>query len=151
MGHDSIMTDFTPLAGTIGGILIGLSAVLLMATAGRIAGLSGIFGGLFTSRTVEEWAWRALFTAGLLAGAAIAGLSGAFDVATIAITDRPMLLVASGLLVGAGTVLGAGCTSGHGICGLSRLSLRSLVSTLVFMGVAIATVFVVRHVTGVGA
>lgn len=144
------MTDFTPLAGTIGGILIGLSAVVLMASVGRIAGLSGIFGGLLTSHSGHEWSWRAIFTAGLLAGAALAGLGGAFDTTTITFPGHAALLVISGLLVGAGSALGSGCTSGHGICGLSRLSMRSLVSTLVFMGVAIATVFVVRHLPGAG-
>ena len=142
------MTDFTPLAGAAGGILIGLSAVLLMASSGRIAGLSGIFGGLVTCRTGSEWSWRAVFMAGLLLGAALAGLTGAFDVSSIAITGNPVLLIASGLLVGVGTAMGSGCTSGHGICGLSRLSPRSLVSTLIFMAVAIATVFLARHVLG---
>lgn len=142
------MTDFTPMAGAMGGILIGLSAVLLMAGAGRVAGLSGIFGGLFTMAWNSEKGWRAMFIVGLLAGTAVTAALGGIDSASITFAGGPALLVAGGLLVGGGTALGSGCTSGHGICGLSRLSLRSLVATLIFMAVAAATVFVTRHVVG---
>ena len=141
------MTEFTPLAGLMGGVLIGLSAVVLMGAYGRVAGLSGIFGGLFTAAFDAEFSWRAIFMAGLLGGAVLAGAAGWSD---IAFSAGPAVTVIGGLLVGVGTALGSGCTSGHGICGLSRLSRRSLVSTLIFMGVAIATVFVVRHVIGGG-
>jgi uncharacterized protein len=143
------MTDFTPFSGALGGILIGLSAVVLMASAGRIAGLSGIFGGLLSLQWTNEQGWRAVFTIGVLSGAALAAWSGGIDLRTISYSGGPATTLIGGLLVGAGTVLGYGCTSGHGICGLSRLSLRSLVSTLIFMAVAIATVFVLRHLVGV--
>jgi hypothetical protein len=142
------MTPFTPLAGLAGGILIGLSAVVLMAAYGRIAGLSGIFGGLFTWRFGEEFTWRAVFIAGLLAGAAAMPLFGFFDSRSIAFSGGSVSIAAGGLLVGAGTALGAGCTSGHGICGISRLSPRSIAATAIFMGLAIATVFTTRHVMG---
>lgn len=142
------MTEFTPIAGLAGGLLIGLSAVLLMAGAGRIAGLSGIFGGLFTTAWNSEMGWRATFIVGLLLGTALAAGLGAIDPASITVAGGPALLIVGGLLVGAGTALGSGCTSGHGICGLSRLSLRSLTATLIFMAVAAATVFVTRHVVG---
>lgn len=140
-------TDFTPLAGAIGGVLIGASAILLLATAGRIAGASFIFSGLFTTRFDENFSWKALFNMGLLIGAAVAGLFW-FDPATIAFPSGPALTALSGLIVGVGVTLGNGCTSGHGICGLSRFSMRSLVATLTFMVVAIVTVFITRHVIG---
>lgn len=141
------ITEFTPFAGTIGGILIGLSAVLLLATAGRIAGASFIFGGLFTSRLDENFSWKAWFIAGLLLGTIIAGRYW-FDAAAITFPSGPVMTVLSGLLVGIGVSLGNGCTSGHGICGLARFSKRSLVATVTFMAVAIATVYVARHVIG---
>ena len=141
------MTDFTPLAGLTGGILIGLSAVLLMGGLGRIAGITGIFGHLL-GRWTPDSAWRALFILGLLAGALLTSLLGGFDPAAIAFPGNPLTTVIGGFLVGLGTVLGAGCTSGHGICGLARLSVRSMVSTAVFMFFAIATVTLLRHVIG---
>lgn len=142
------MTEFTPLAGTIGGLLIALSAIVLMGSIGRVAGLSGIFGGLFAGYRGAEVSWRAVFVAGLLCGAALMPLVGAFDLTTISFTSTPAVTIIGGLLVGAGTAMGSGCTSGHGICGLSRLSRRSLVSTCIFMAVAVATVFVIRHLVG---
>jgi uncharacterized protein len=142
------MTPFTPLAGLAGGILIGLSAVVLMAAYGRIAGLSGIFGGLLTLRFGEEFSWRAVFIAGLLVGAIAMPVLGLFDTASIAFSGGPLMIAAGGILVGFGTALGAGCTSGHGICGMSRLSLRSIVATMIFMAVAVATVFITRHAIG---
>lgn len=141
------VTEFTPLAGFTGGILIGLSAVLLMAGYGRIAGISGIFGALL-GRWRPDNAWRLLFIAGLLAGAILAALAGGFDSDSMAFPGNPLTTVLGGFLVGLGTVLGAGCTSGHGICGLARLSVRSMVSTALFMFFAIATVYLMRHVIG---
>jgi uncharacterized membrane protein YedE/YeeE len=140
-------TPFTPYAGAIGGALIGLSAVCLLATAGRIAGASFIFRGLLTSRLDGDFAWKALFILGTLAGAAISG-HYFFDAATITFPTGPAMTAASGLLVGLGVTLSNGCTSGHGICGLARFSTRSLAATCTFMAVAVATVFVVRHVVG---
>lgn len=142
------MTEFTPFAGAIGGLLIGLSAVVLMGGIGRIAGISGIFGGVLSGNWAAEGGWRPFFVGGLLLGAIIMALLGGIDTDAITFPGNPVTTVIGGLLVGAGTALGSGCTSGHGICGLSRLSARSLVSTLLFMAVAILTVFVTRHVMG---
>ena len=142
-----LTTAFTPLAGLTGGILIGLSAVLLMAGLGRVAGISGIFGSLL-GRWRPDNAWRALFIAGLLAGAILTSLLGGFDSDSMAFPGNPLTTVVGGLLVGLGTALGAGCTSGHGICGIARLSVRSIVSTAVFMVFAVATVYLMRHVIG---
>jgi hypothetical protein len=138
------MTDFTPVAGAAGGLLIGLSAVLLMGSLGRIAGISGIFRAMFT----QVAGWQALFLLGLLAGTALTAVLGGFDPATIAFPGNPATTILGGLLVGAGTALGSGCTSGHGICGMARLSQRSIVSTVVFMAVAVIVVFLMRHVMG---
>ena len=141
------MTEFTPLAGLYGGILIGLSAVLLMGGIGRVAGLSGMFGALL-GRWKPENGWRFLFILGLLAGAILTALLGGFDPSSLAFPGNPLSTLAGGLLVGIGTALGAGCTSGHGICGLARQSPRSLVATAIFMAVAVITVYILRHVIG---
>ncbi len=138
------MTEFTPLAGAAGGVLIGLSAVLLMGGLGRIAGVSGIFRAMFSDVT----GWQAMFLLGLLGGTVLAVLLGGFDPATIAFPGNPVTTVIGGLLVGVGTTLGAGCTSGHGICGLARISPRSIASTVIFMIVAVVVVFIMRHVMG---
>jgi len=129
---------------TIGGVLIGTSAVLLMAFSGRIAGISGIVGGLLPPKPADDWAWRAAFLVGLvLAPLSLALLTGNDRIG--APTVGPVVLVAAGLLVGTGTTLGGGCTSGHGICGISRLSSRSIAAVVTFMAVAMLTVFVARH------
>ncbi len=141
------ITEFTPLTGLLGGALIGLSAVLLMAGHGRIAGASGIFAGLLTLKFDEEFNWQLVFIVGMLIGAAFSALSF-FDTSSITFNGGPLTTIAGGLFVGVGTVLGSGCTSGHGICGLSRFSKRSLAATCTFMAVAILTVFVTRHVLG---
>ena len=142
------ITEFTPLTGLLGGALIGLSAVLLMASYGRITGASGIFAGLLTLNFDTEFSWRLIFIIGMLIGAAWSGLFF-FDTSSISFSGGPLTTLAGGLIVGVGTVLGSGCTSGHGICGLSRFSIRSLAATCTFMAVAIFTVFVSRHVLGV--
>ncbi|MDR9439863.1 MAG: YeeE/YedE family protein [Halomonas sp.] len=147
------------LQGLAGGILIGLSATWLMATLGRIAGISGIIGNLVTARPKGDSAWRVAFLLGLISGPVVLLLLGGGlgnvagspgEVVGAPAGGVPLMLVA-GLLVGLGTGLGSGCTSGHGVCGLSRLSMRSLVATLTFLVAAIVTVFVVRHVIGGGA
>jgi len=140
------MENFTPLSSLAGGALIGLSAALLLWLNGQIAGISGITGGLF-SGDVAERAWRVLFLAGLIAGAVLYRIAGG-PLQAIELTPSLPLLIAGGLLVGIGTRIGGGCTSGHGVCGLGRLSTRSLAATVTFMLVAGATVFVVRHVLG---
>jgi hypothetical protein len=141
------MTEFTPFAGLLGGALIGLSTVLLMGGHGRIAGASSIFAGLLTSSFNAEFNWRFIFIIGMLIGAAWSGLFF-FDVSSLAFNGGPLTIISAGLLVGVGTVLGSGCTSGHGICGLSLFSTRSLAATGTFMAVAIVTVFVTRHILG---
>jgi uncharacterized protein len=143
-------TEFTPVASLVGGVLIGLSAALLLLTVGRIAGISGIAGGLSTRLPRGDALWRVLFVVGLFAGGAAmaAWQPGMFQFAI----ERPMgAVVAAGLLVGFGSRLGGGCTSGHGVCGISRLSRRSILATVTFMAAGIATVFVTHHVLGVGA
>lgn len=140
------MTEFTPLVSLLGGTLIGLSAVMLMAFHGRIAGMTGILTGLLPPIS-SDWAWRAAFLAGSIV-APILILS--FFGKTIGF-ESPVptpWLVIGGLIVGVGVYFGSGCTSGHGVCGMARLSPRSIAATATFMATAIATVFVARHVLG---
>ncbi|MEQ1952287.1 YeeE/YedE family protein [Mesorhizobium sp. CN2-181] len=141
------MTEFTPWASLIGGALIGLSAVLLMLAEGRIAGVSGIASRLLPPFRDGLPIGQFGFVLGLLAAPfAVMAVTGAPMVQTVS-SNIPLMAVA-GLLVGFGTVLGNGCTSGHGVCGLSRLSPRSLAAVVTFMAAAFATVFVVRHIVG---
>jgi hypothetical protein len=136
------MTEYLPALA--GGLLIGLSATLLLWLNGRIAGISGILNGAMESVNGDR-RWRWMFLGGLLAGAGLLRLwSGAGYYA--ADTYSPWLMTVAGLLVGAGTRIGGGCTSGHGVCGLGRLSLRSLVATALFVLTAMATVYIIRHV-----
>lgn len=147
------MESFTPYSALAGGLLIGLSASLLLWFNGRIAGVSGIARGLMSGDR-SEFLWRALFLLGIVGGAWLyywlatrAGYSPSIPHA------RPTfphgLLVAGGLAVGFGTALGRGCTSGHGVCGMARLSPRSIVATVTFLAAGIATTYVVRHVLGI--
>ena len=139
-----IATPFTPIAALLGGLLIGLSAVLLMWATGRIAGISGIAARLFPPYEDRELSGRLAFVVGLIAAPVLVRLvTGSMPEQTIA-AGTP-ILVAAGLLTGFGAVWGSGCTSGHGVCGLSRLSVRSLVATVTFMATGIATVCVMRH------
>ena len=134
------------LSSLLGGVLIGLAATWLLWSTGRVAGISGIVDSLVKSGTpVNEWAWRAAFVAGLMIAGAIALKVAGGNV--LSPSSWPVLVVA-GFLVGYGTTLGGGCTSGHGVCGLGRLSKRSLVATCVFVGVAMITVYFVRHAIG---
>jgi uncharacterized membrane protein YedE/YeeE len=139
------MHQFTPFAGLIGGAVIGLAASLFLLAHGRVCGISGLFGGL-VRRSADVHDLRIAFIVGLLFGGVLLRLfyPRAFEVSQ----PFPLLAVPAGLLVGFGTQLANGCTSGHGICGISRLSRRSLVATGTFMLTAIATAFVVRHVFG---
>ncbi len=134
----------TWISALAGGVLIGLAATLLLWLTGRIAGISGIVGGVLQPRQGEV-AWRAAFLVGLIAAGA-AWLWLVPDAYTPRQGFPPVLLVVAGLLVGFGTRLGNGCTSGHGVCGLGRLSLRSLAAVMTFMVTAIATTYIVRHV-----
>lgn len=142
------MNDFTPVSALIGGAVIGLAASLLLLTHGKVAGISGIYGGIFRHGTSDR-AFRLAFVAGLVVVGALTRVvfPGAF--ATTWAASLPLALVA-GLIVGFGTQLGSGCTSGHGVCGVSRLSVRSVVATGTFMATGFATVFVVRHLIGGG-
>lgn len=134
--------QFTPGAALAGGALIGLAAALLLLLNGRIAGISGILGGLLRPAR-RDVAWRVAFLLGLMGASWVYGLFAPLPVPHIEAGTGT--LMAAGLLVGVGTRYGAGCTSGHGVCGLSRLSPRSLVATLAFMAAGFVTVFVLRH------
>jgi uncharacterized membrane protein YedE/YeeE len=140
------MANFTPVSAAIGGGLIGLSAVLLMLLTGRIAGVSGIFGNLLDSRSDDKGGSIA-FIAGLILAPLIAGWMG-YGMPLPQMPASWGLIIAAGLLVGFGTRLGHGCTSDHGICGVARLSVRSVAATVIFMTAAIATVGISRHVFG---
>ena len=129
--------------GFLGGMLIGAAAVILLFANGRIAGISGIVGGLLAP-PFSDSAWRAMFIAGLWLGAVAFILARGAPLALTVQASLPVMIVA-GLLVGVGTRMGGGCTSGHGVCGIARGSKRSIVATLVFVATAMATVFVVRH------
>ena len=138
-------THFTPWSALAGGIVIGAAAAMFVLLNGRIAGISGIIGGLLRPEGGGA-SWRLAFIAGLLLAPAAYALLSELPVPTI---DAGFpLLVLAGLLVGVGTSYGSGCTSGHGVCGISRLSPRSIVATLAFMAAGFATVFVLRHLLG---
>jgi uncharacterized membrane protein YedE/YeeE len=141
------MTEFTPILSFSGGLLIGLAAVALMAVHGRIAGINGIVGGLLSLNINSDWAWRAAFLAGMVASPLVL-LGATGQLPEISIPSSPALLLAGGFLTGVGTTLGSGCTSGHGVCGMSRLSARSIVATMTFMATGGITVFLIRHVFG---
>ena len=136
---------FTPGSALVGGILIGIAAAMLLLLNGRVAGISGILGGLLKP-TPGDIGWRAAFVVGLIAAPLAYTLFAVLP--RLQIDASYGALVLAGLLVGIGTRYGSGCTSGHGVCGLSRLSPRSLVATLIFMGAGFATVFVIRHLLG---
>ncbi|MCK1359201.1 YeeE/YedE family protein [Bradyrhizobium sp. 199] len=139
-----VATSFTPMASLVGGALIGLSAVLLMWARGRVAGVSGIAARLFPPYEDGEFAGRLAFVAGLVAAPVLVRLAtGSLPLQTI--EAGTVILIVGGLLTGFGSVWGSGCTSGHGVCGLSRLSPRSLAATGIFMAAGMATVFVMRH------
>jgi len=140
------MHDFTPISALAGGALIGLASVWLLAANGRIAGVSGILHGIFSR---SEAQWRAWFVSGLL----LAGLAWQAAGGPVPLREGfpSGWIVAAGLLVGFGTRMGGGCTSGHGVCGLGRLSLRSLVAVVTFMAAGMITTYVVRHVLGVAS
>jgi uncharacterized membrane protein YedE/YeeE len=140
------MAEFSVVTGLAGGALIGLGAALLLIMNGKIAGISGIVGGLLVRGSPDRF-WRSAFVIGLIAGGFLAPIFMGYT-PDIAIPAPSWLIVIAGLLVGFGTRLGNGCTSGHGVCGLARLSPRSLVATLTFIGTAMITVYIVRHVLG---
>jgi uncharacterized protein len=143
-GRESTVQNFTPVSGLIGGLLIGLATVLMMLFNGKIAGISGIVGGLL-ARKASEVGWRAVFVVGLLLGAFVYMLATGGPIPVRIEASLPVM-VAAGFLVGFGTRLGSGCTSGHGISGIARFSKRSIVATLVFVGMGMISVFVTHHV-----
>ncbi len=137
-----MITDFTPFASLLGGILIGLGAVILMAFNGRIAGMTAMLGGVLEPKSPDS-PWRIAFLAGAILAPMIATLLGAeFSFAS---PTTGAVLALGGVIVGLGVTYGSGCTSGHGVCGLARLSPRSLVATLTFMATTFATVTLIRH------
>ncbi len=140
------MTEFTPISALFGGALIGLSAALLMLFTGRIAGISGIVGGCLVAAAGDR-EWRLAFIAGLIA-APVLGALVHLPLALPRMPDSWFLIAVAGFLVGFGARMGGGCTSGHGVCGIARLSPRSLVATAVFMSAGFVVVFLVRHVFG---
>lgn len=143
-----MVTEFTPLASLTGGLLIGLSAVLLMLLLGRIMGATGILSGALMPDTVSDWRWRVALLLGMFSGPWL------FRVFTgvlpeVSVPSSPLMLLIGGLLVGVGVTLGSGCTSGHGVCGLARGSFRSFAAVALFMTSTVVTVFVTRHILGV--
>lgn len=140
-------TAFTPLQSLIGGSLIGLSAVLLMLTLGRVMGATGIVAGILTPTSRADWQWRVALLAGMVV-APVALLLTAGQMPAVEIPVSRLTLIIGGLLVGIGVTFGAGCTSGHGVCGIARLSPRSIAATLTFMVFTAATVYIIRHVLG---
>ncbi|MCG6304844.1 YeeE/YedE family protein [Vibrio vulnificus] len=137
------MTFVVPWESLAGGILLGISALTMLLVNGKVAGISGILTGLLPPKS-RDFAWRLMFVIGMVSGGVLAVTFGA-AIASVALPTSGVLIAAAGLLVGIGTRLGNGCTSGHGICGIGRLSKRSIVATAIFMAVAAMTVFVRLH------
>ncbi|AEI94091.1 YeeE/YedE family protein [Roseobacter litoralis] len=142
-----IATTFTPWASLAGGVLIGISATLLMLLLGRVMGATGVLAGLFQPASGDDFLWRAALVAGMVTGPVIVWIATGEMPAVQVPVSTPALLI-GGLIVGVGVTFGAGCTSGHGVCGMARLSPRSIVATMTFMVFTFATVFVIRHVIG---
>jgi len=139
------MTNFAPVSGLVGGVLIGLAAIILMLTIGRIAGVCGIALNAMTARDAAGRPWRLLFILGLPLGALLVTAIGLKDWSGVSFAATMPTTVLAGFIVGFGSIVGSGCTSGHGICGLARFSMRSVVATLTFMATGAATVFIIRH------
>lgn len=142
-----IVTEFTPMASALGGALIGLAAVLLMVFGGRVFGATGVLSGAILPSGAGDRSWRWALLAGMVSGPlAIQLLTGSMPAVEIPVSTA--MIVVGGILVGIGVNFSSGCTSGHGVCGMARLSPRSFVATLTFMAATLITVFVVRHVIG---
>lgn len=138
-------TQFTPYAAIAGGVLIGLASVLLMALHGRIAGMTGILGGILPP-VAADWPWRAAFLIGSIIAPGIYIMAGGEIPFGVPVSTAALAI--GGVIVGLGATLGSGCTSGHGVCGMARLSPRSIAATLVFMASTFVTVYVTRHLVG---
>ena len=142
-----IVTAFTPWASLFGGVLIGIASTLLMLSLGRVMGATGVLAGMFQPASGQDFAWRATLLAGMISGPAVVWLvSGEMPAVQVPMSTAALLI--GGLIVGVGVTYGAGCTSGHGVCGMARLSPRSLVATVTFMIFTFITVYVTRHVLG---
>lgn len=140
------MTSFAPVSGLVGGALIGLSAIVLMLTVGRIAGVCGIALNAMVARDAAGRSWRLAFMLGLPLGALLVTAVGLKDWSRMSFPATVPTTVIAGFIVGFGSIVGSGCTSGHGICGLARFSMRSVVATVTFIAAAAATVFIIRHI-----
>jgi len=140
------MTSFAPVSGLVGGVLIGLAAIILMLTIGRIAGVCGIVMNAMTASDAAGRLWRLAFILGLPLGALLVTALGLKDWSSVTFPATMLTTIMAGLIVGVGATVGSGCTSGHGICGLARFSMRSAVATVTFMATGAATVFIMRHV-----
>lgn len=140
-------TMFTPWASLAGGVLIGLAAVLLMGSLGRIMGATGVLSGLIQPQSASEFSWRAALLAGMVSGPVIYwAVTGGMPAIEVPVSTPALVL--GGLIVGLGVTFGSGCTSGHGVCGMARLSPRSIAATLTFMIFTGLTVYIIRHVIG---
>ena len=142
-----MVTEFTPIASILGGGLIGLASVLLMLTLGRIMGATGILAGALSPLSSTDFAWRVAILAGMVSGP-VALLLFTGEMPAIQVPISTAMLILGGFIVGVGVTYGSGCTSGHGVCGMARLSRRSIVATLTFMAATALTVYVIRHVIG---
>lgn len=141
------MTEFTPFASLFGGVMIGLSAVLLMLVLGRVMGATGILTGFVNPTSGTDWSWRAAVLAGMVSAPLVYfAVTGGMPTIEVPVSTPLMLL--GGFIVGIGVTFGSGCTSGHGVCGMARLSGRSITATLTFMIATAVTVFIIRHVVG---
>jgi len=141
------MTEFTPFLSLFGGALIGLASVLLMLSLGRIMGATGILAGFFQPSSPQDWSWRAALLAGMVTAPALIMLSTG-QMPEIEVPVSSTMMIIGGFIVGIGVTFGSGCTSGHGVCGMARLSPRSIVATVTFMIFTAITVYVIRHVLG---
>jgi uncharacterized membrane protein YedE/YeeE len=142
-----IETAFTPWASLAGGVLIGVASTLLMLVAGRVMGATGVLAGAFQPASGREFAWRAVLLAGMVTGPAVVWLISG-EMPAIEVPVSTTALIIGGLIVGVGVTFGSGCTSGHGVCGMARLSPRSIAATVTFMAVTFITVYIVRHLIG---
>lgn len=142
-----IETAFTPIASLAGGVLIGIASTLLMLTLGRVMGATGVLAGLFQPASSQDFAWRAALLVGMVSGPALVWLMSG-EMPAVEVPISTVALIVGGLIVGVGVTYGSGCTSGHGVCGMARLSPRSIAATVTFMIFTGVTVYLVRHVFG---
>ena len=142
-----IETAFTPIASLAGGVLIGIASTLLMLTLGRVMGATGVLAGLFQPASSQDFTWRAALLAGMVSGPGLVWLMSG-EMPAVEVPISTVALIVGGLIVGVGVTYGSGCTSGHGVCGIARLSPRSIAATVTFMIFTGVTVYLVRHVFG---